>query len=118
MGGELGKSKVVPFAPNEPTRSPERSRPGPESGSRRTPSANNCKPYVRKRLAQALPEIADALIEKAQQGGFGQPGRLHALEHRLGIMERAMQRVRGVAAAFGVIATCGHMLLNWIGAHR
>lgn len=65
--------------------------------------------------------LADLQVLKSQMEqilGIGQPGRLHALEHRLGIMERGMQRVRGVAAAFGVIATFGHMVLNWLGAHH
>ena len=38
--------------------------------TRKAPSARNCKPYVRRRLASALPEIADALIDRAQQGSL------------------------------------------------
>lgn len=68
MGAELEKSKVVPFVPVEMARGPERVRLRPESG--KPPSAKNCKPYVRKRLAKALPEIANALIEKAREGSL------------------------------------------------
>ena len=34
----------------------------------RRPGPRNCKPYMRKRLARALPEIADALLKEARHG--------------------------------------------------
>ena len=34
----------------------------------RPPRAKNCKRYMKERLAEALPEIADALLDAARQG--------------------------------------------------
>ena len=65
MGGELEKNKVLPFAPAEVQR-----KASSAVGGRKAPSAKNCRPYVRRRLARALPEIADALIDKAQTGSL------------------------------------------------
>ena len=66
--------------------------------------------------------LADLHVLKAQMEqimGIGQPGRLHALEHRLSTLERGMQRMRGVTAALGVMLTFGHMVLAWVtGGHR
>ncbi len=65
--------------------------------------------------------LADLQVLKSQMEqvmGIGQPGRLHAIEHRLSVAERGMQRLRGVAAAIGVVVTFGHMVMSWIGAHH
>jgi hypothetical protein len=43
----------------------------------------------------------------------GQPGRLHELEHRLILTERAMHRMRGVVAAFGVVLTLLHLAISY-----
>ena len=47
--------------------------------------------------------------------GFGQPGRLHELEHRVIATERAMHRMRGVTAAFGAGLTMLHLVLTYLG---
>jgi hypothetical protein len=64
--------------------------------------------------------LADLNVLKAQMEqimGIGQPGRLHALERRLATAERGMQRLRGAAAAFGIVLTLAHLALDFVGKH-
>jgi len=47
--------------------------------------------------------------------GIGQPGRLHELEQRVSGHERAMQRLKGMAGAFGGLLTAVHGLIAYFG---
>jgi hypothetical protein len=62
--------------------------------------------------------LRDLSVLKAQMEqlmGIGQPGRLHELESRVGSNERTVQRVKGLAGAFGGLLTLLHVAIAWIG---
>ena len=59
--------------------------------------------------------LADLAVLKNQMKevvGNGQPGRLSQLEGRILDHERTMQRMKGVAAAFGGILTFAHVAID------
>jgi hypothetical protein len=56
--------------------------------------------------------LADLSVLKSQMKeilGNGQPGRLSQLEGRIFDHERTMQRMKGIAAAFGGLLTFAHV---------
>jgi len=63
--------------------------------------------------------LADLSVLKAQMKeivGNGQPGRLAQVESRMFDHERTLQRMKGVAAAFGGLITFAHVAIDfWIG---
>jgi hypothetical protein len=63
---------------------------------------------------QVLSELAVLKSQMEQLMGIGQPGRLQALEMRVGEHEQAMQRLKGVGAAFGALLTVVHLGIAWI----
>jgi hypothetical protein len=63
--------------------------------------------------AQVLADLQVLKCQMEQVMGIGQPGRLHELEHRLILTERAMHRMRGVVAAFGVVLTLLHLAISY-----
>ncbi len=50
---------------------------------------------------KVLEDLSGLKVQMHQLMGIGQPGRLHALEHRVECHERGMQRMKGVSGAFG-----------------
>jgi hypothetical protein len=59
--------------------------------------------------------LADLCVLKTQMKeivGNGQPGRLAQVESRVRDHERAVQRLKGVAAAFGGILTFAHVAID------
>jgi len=50
--------------------------------------------------------------------GNGQPGRLAQLESRLLDHEKAVQRMKGIAAAFGALLTVAHAAIDLLLPHR
>ena len=59
--------------------------------------------------------LADLTLLKAQMKeicGNGQPGRLAQVESRVFDHERAMQRLKGMAAAFGALLTFAHVAID------
>jgi hypothetical protein len=61
--------------------------------------------------------LGDLQVLKAQMEqimGIGQPGRLHNLEDRLNETETAIQKMRGVVAAFGAVVTMLHVAISYI----
>jgi hypothetical protein len=59
--------------------------------------------------------LADLCVLKTQMKeivGNGQPGRLAQVEGRVLDHERAMQRVKGIAAAFGALLTFAHVAID------
>jgi hypothetical protein len=63
--------------------------------------------------------LADLSVMKSQMRsllGIGQPGRLNLLEDRVAQHERSMQRVKGLAGAFGVLLTLVHIAIDYL--HR
>jgi hypothetical protein len=59
--------------------------------------------------------LADLCVLKTQMKeivGNGQPGRLAQVEGRVLDHERAMQRLKGIAAAFGGLLTFAHVAID------
>ena len=59
--------------------------------------------------------LADLSVLKSQMKeilGNGQPGRLAQLESRIFDHERTMQRMKGIAAAFGGFLTFAHVAID------
>ena len=62
--------------------------------------------------------LADLSVLKSQMNeliGIGQPGRLHQLEQRVDGHERSVQRLKGMAGAFGGLLTAVHALIAYFG---
>ena len=62
--------------------------------------------------------LEDLCVLKAQMQqlmGIGQPGRLHQLEQRVDSHERNVQRLKGLAGAFGGVLTVVHVAIAWLG---
>jgi hypothetical protein len=62
--------------------------------------------------------LEDLCVLKAQMQqlmGIGQPGRLHQLEQRVDSHERNVQRLKGLAGAFGGLLTVVHVAIAWLG---
>jgi hypothetical protein len=61
--------------------------------------------------------IQDLSVLKTQMEqlmGIGQPGRLHELEARVASHEQSVQRLKGMAAAFGGLLTVVHVCIEWL----
>jgi hypothetical protein len=65
--------------------------------------------------------LADMSVLKSQMQellGIGQPGRLSKLEGRMQDHERTVQRMKGMAGAFGGMLTLAHFAIDFIIGHR
>jgi hypothetical protein len=65
--------------------------------------------------------LADMSVLKSQMQellGNGQPGRLSKLEGRMHEHEKTMQRMKGMAGAFGGMLTVAHFAIDFIVGHR
>jgi hypothetical protein len=65
--------------------------------------------------------LADLSVLKSQMKeilGNGQPGRLAQLESRIFDHERTMQRMKGIAAAFGGFLTIAHVAIDFLVGRR
>jgi hypothetical protein len=65
--------------------------------------------------------LADLSVLKSQMKevvGNGQPGRLAQLEGRILEHEKSVQRLKGIAAAFGGLLTCAHVAIDLFVGHR
>jgi hypothetical protein len=65
--------------------------------------------------------LADMSVLKSQMQellGIGQPGRLSKLEGRMQEHEKAVQRMKGMAGAFGGMLTIAHFAIDFIIGHR
>ena len=61
--------------------------------------------------------LADLSVLKSQMEqliGIGQPGRLTQLEERVERHERSVQRMKGLAGAFGGVLTVFHLALDYM----
>jgi len=65
--------------------------------------------------------LADLAVLKSQMQevlGIGQPGRLTQIETRMREHERTVQRMKGIAAAFGSLLTVAHLAVDFlVGRH-
>jgi hypothetical protein len=64
--------------------------------------------------SQVLAQLSVLKMQMEQLLGNGQPGRLHELERRVELHERSMQRMRGVAGAFGVLLTVAQVAVAYL----
>lgn len=62
---------------------------------------------------QVLQELSVLKAQMQQLLGIGQPGRLQHLEARVDSHERAVQRLRGIGAAFGGLLTIVHFAIAY-----
>ena len=62
---------------------------------------------------QVLQELSVLKAQMQQLLGIGQPGRLHQLEARVDSHERAVQRLKGLGAAFGGLLTIAHLAIAY-----
>ncbi len=65
--------------------------------------------------------LADLCVLKSQMEqlmGIGQPGRLAQIEDRVLQHERGLQRIKGLAAAFGGALTAVHVAIDYFAARR
>jgi hypothetical protein len=65
--------------------------------------------------------LADLCVLKTQMKeivGNGQPGRLAQIEARVSEHERAVQRMKGVGAAFAGLLTVAHLAVDFIIGRR
>ena len=64
---------------------------------------------------KVLEDLSALKAQVHQLIGIGQPGRLQQLEGRVDCHERNLQRMKGVAGAFGGALTFIHMAIAYLG---
>ncbi len=64
--------------------------------------------------SKVLQELSVLKSQMEQLMGIGQPGRLAQLESRVDSHERSVQRLKGMAAAFGALLTMVHVAIAWV----
>lgn len=64
---------------------------------------------------QVLEDLSVLKAQMQQLLGIGQPGRLNLLEERVERHEKSVQRMRGLAGAFGGLLTIVHLGIAWLG---
>ncbi len=65
--------------------------------------------------------LEDLSVLKAQMHqlmGIGQPGRLAQLEERVDAHDHSMQRIKGLAGAFGGLLTALHAAIAFVGGRH
>jgi hypothetical protein len=68
--------------------------------------------------AQVLAALSTLKSQMKEIVGNGQPGRLAQLETRMQQHESAVQRLKGMAAAFGGLLTVAHFAIDYlVGRH-
>jgi hypothetical protein len=68
--------------------------------------------------SQVLQELSVLKAQMQHLMGIGQPGRLHQLEMRVESHERSMQRLKGLAGAFGGLLTVVHLAIAYMSGRR
>jgi hypothetical protein len=63
---------------------------------------------------QVLAELRVLQSQMKQLLGEGQPGRLTQLEDRVGQHERTVQRMKGLAGAFGGLLALVHVAIDFV----
>ena len=67
---------------------------------------------------QVLADLSVLKSQMEQVMGIGQPGRLAQLEGRMQEHEMTMQRMKGIAGAFGVMLTVAHIAIDFLIGRR
>jgi hypothetical protein len=68
--------------------------------------------------AQVLADLRVLKNQIEQVLGNGQPGRLSQLEARVSDHEKSVQRLKGMAGAFGGLLTFVHIAIDFVAAKR
>jgi hypothetical protein len=68
--------------------------------------------------AQVLADLCVLKTQMKEIVGNGQPGRLARIEARMHEHERAVQRMKGFAAAFGGLLTVAHVAVDFVLGRR
>ena len=64
---------------------------------------------------QVITDLSVLKTQMDQLMGIGQPGRLLHLEERVSCNEKHVQRMKGLAAAFGTALTLIHFAISYLG---
>ena len=64
---------------------------------------------------KVLEDLSGLKVQMHHLMGIGQPGRLQQLEGRVDCHERNLQRMKGMAGAFGGALTFVHMAIAYLG---
>jgi hypothetical protein len=67
---------------------------------------------------QVLADLSVLKSQMEQVMGIGQPGRLSQLEDRMLDHEKAVQRLKGMAGAFGALLTFAHVAIDFFVGRR
>jgi hypothetical protein len=67
--------------------------------------------------SRVLSELSVLKAQMEQLLGIGQPGRLHTLEDRVERHEKSVQRIKGIAGAFGGVLTLAHVAMAYFSHH-
>jgi hypothetical protein len=67
---------------------------------------------------QVLSDLSVLKSQMEQVLGNGQPGRLAQLEGRMHEHEKIVQRLKGMAAAFGALLTIAHLAIDFFIGRR
>jgi hypothetical protein len=68
--------------------------------------------------ARVLADLSVLNNQMKQVVGNGHPGRLSDLEDRMHEHEKTVQRMKGVAGAFGGLLTMAHFAIDFLLGHR
>jgi len=67
---------------------------------------------------QVLADLSVLKSQMEQVMGIGQPGRLAQLEGRMQEHEKTVQRLKGIAGAFGALLTIAHVSIDFFIGRR
>ena len=67
---------------------------------------------------QVLADLSVLKSQMEQVMGIGQPGRLAQLEGRMQEHEKTVQRLKGMAGAFGAVLTFAHIAIDFLIGRR
>lgn len=67
---------------------------------------------------QVLADLSVLKSQMEQVMGIGQPGRLAQIEDRMQEHEKTVQRLKGMAGAFGALLTIAHIAIDFLVGRR
>ncbi len=67
---------------------------------------------------QVLADLSVLKSQMEQVMGIGQPGRLAQIEGRMQEHEKTVQRLKGMAGAFGAVLTFAHIAIDFLIGRR
>ncbi len=67
---------------------------------------------------RVLRDLSELKAHMSYLVGTGNEGKMQELEGRVRLHDQALQRLRGVGAAFGVLLTLVHLAIDYLKVHR